>query len=105
MSTTDWLRYGNIACLIPIAILLIQYVIRTDWKVSETGRAFALLITLSFANFVINFTGSITQDEAWSWVRVFVKFCIAIGLLNLVRVMENARKEAIEKAKEIEENL
>lgn len=94
-DVNNWLGFGNIACLIPIVILFVQYVLRTNWKTTETGRALALLISLSFSNFLINFIGNLTDEELWNWTRVGVKFGIAFGLINLVRVMEGARHEEI----------
>lgn len=92
-SSEDWLGYGNVACLIPLMIMFIRYVIKTDWSGSDTGRALAWLITLTIANFILNFAGTVSTNEWWDWIRVGIKFSIALGLLNMVRVMQNVQNE------------
>lgn len=90
-----WLGYGNIACLLPLTVMMFQYVIRTRWKGSPTGRALAWIITLTFFNFILNLAGTTLTGDVWDWTRVAIKFMIAAGLVNMLRIMENARDEAI----------
>jgi putative Mn2+ efflux pump MntP len=101
VSTDFWLRVGIIFLILPFLILLVQYVIRTEWEESETGRAIAWLITTGFLQSVIALLGSyFPEHDFFSYIRSAARVLLGIGLWYLVYMVQKARRESKHQTRE-----
>lgn len=86
-----------VAGLIPAVILLVLYSARTRWWVTEAGQAFFALIGVTAGSYLLSVLAlvlpSIFTETGGVWVRVVLRFAIALVLWNLLRLFFRAQRE------------
>lgn len=101
MNADVWLKIGIMFIMIPFIILFVQYVIRTEWEITHTGRALAWLIITGLIQSIIALAGTWFPHLEWLiYFRTGIRVFIGLGLWNLVFVMQRARTEVKRLAKD-----
>lgn len=86
-----------VAGLIPSVVLLVLYSARTRFWATAAGQAFFALIGVTALSYLLSVLAlavpGIFADTGGTWVRIVLRFAIALVLWNLLRLFFRAQRE------------